>query len=197
MKIKKLNDSERSVYLEAFEETQNRIDKFRLSLLYPQLRGYLSDRDSEYFNKLEQAFRLAFKNKIASEAISIIENSIIGAERRDYALKIYKDMLRLYDFMDLNLDLENRLYHLRQRKLANMATEMAETVQDFDFVSKIEERAAKSIGIHQPQDDFEDESLPKLLIITSGNNVFEKQKRGELPTIADIVQDDEEVEYGE
>jgi hypothetical protein len=78
-----------------------------------------------------------------------------------------------------------------------MATEMAETVQDFDFVSKIEERAAKSIGIHQPQDDFEDESLPKLLIITSGNNVFEKQKRGELPTIADIVQDDEEVEYGE
>jgi hypothetical protein len=197
MKIKKLNDSERSVYLEAFEETQNRIDKFRLSLLYPQLRGYLSDRDSEYFDKLEQAFRLAFKNKIASEAISIIENSIIGAERRDYALKIYKDMLRLYDFMDLNLDLENRLYYLRQRKLANMATEMAETVQDFDFVSKIEERAAKSIGIHQPQDDFEDESLPKLLIITSGNHVFEKQKRGELPTIADIIQDDEEVEDGE
>jgi hypothetical protein len=197
MKLKKAEEETRTMYMTAFEAAGDRIDRFRFCLVYPELRHNLSDRDSEYFEKLEMAFRLTFKSKIISESISIIENTVDGAERRAYAQQIFRDMKRLYDFMDLNLELENKLYYMRQRGLAMAAHQLAAGAQDFDYVSKIEERAAKAIDVHTPISEDEDEdSLPKLLIITSGDKVFEKQKRGEQAQLADVI-DDEEGEYGE
>lgn len=194
MKLKKAEEETRTMYMTAFEATVDRVDKFRFCLVYPELRTYLSDRDHEYFEKLEMAFRLTFKSKIVSESISIIENTVDGAERRAYAQQIFRDMKKLYDFMDLNLALENKLYYMRQRGLAMAAHQLAEAAQDFDYVSKIEERAAKAIGVNEPMSDDEDEvALPKLLIITSGDKVFEKQKRGEQAQLADVMGDEEEV----
>lgn len=191
MKLKKAQDETQSAYMTAFEATGDRVDKFRFCLVYPELRAFLSDRDVQYFEKLEMAFRLTFKSKIISESISMIENSVEGAERRAYAQQIFADMKRLYDFMDLNLELENKLYYMRQRGLAMAAHNLAGGAQDFDYVSKIEERAAKAIGTNVPIGEGEDEvMLPKLLIITSGERVFDKQKRGELPTILDVMDDD-------
>jgi hypothetical protein len=56
---------------------------------------------------------------------------------------------------------------------------MAESPKDMDYVSKIEERAAKAGGYDRPaSDDGSEAPPPRLIFVTSDTSVLEVQKRG-------------------
>lgn len=199
MKLKQLREAQSSQVQTEFEELTDRLDKFRLVLIYPELRCLLSNRDDEYFRLIQKAFALTYKMKIENEAISLISNNVDGGERAAYAKQIFKDMHFIYDeFMDMNKELENKLYAMRQKRDAAAARRMAESSQDMDYVSKIEERAAKAGGFDAPpSDNGDDAPPPKLIFITSDLGVLEAQKRGEKPNVEQLYEDaeiDEEID---
>lgn len=185
MKLKQLREEQSNEVIVEFEGLTDRLDKFRLVLIYPELRCLLSNRDDEYFRLIQKAFSLTYKMKVENEAVSLISNHVDGAERAAYAKQIFKDMHFIYDeFMDLNIELENKLYAMRQKRDAAAARRMAETAQDMDYVSKIEERAAKAGGFDAPPSEYGDDAPPpKLIFVTSDLGVLEAQKRGEEPNV--------------
>ena len=138
MKLKQLREEQSSQIQIEFEELTDRLDKFRLVLIYPELRCLLSNRDDEYFRLIQKAFSLTYKMKIENEAISLISNHVDGAERAAYAKQIFKDMHFIYDeFMDLNKELENKLYAMRQKRDA-AAAPLEELASALDLAGELE-----------------------------------------------------------
>lgn len=182
MRIKQAKEDLEDSLVQRFYDAPTRLDRMKAVLLFDELRVLLTHDEDEYLKKLEKAFALSYKLTIETEAVTYISNRIDGCERVAYAKQIFKDMHSVFDeFLDRNKELENALYSKRQQQYANAARKLADTAQDFDYVSKIEERAAKAGQYALPPTIDEGETpLPKLLIITSHRAVLETQKRGEM-----------------
>jgi hypothetical protein len=182
MRVKQVKEDLEDSLVQKFRDAPTRLDRIKAVLLFDELRVLLTNDEDEYLRKLEKAFAVSYKLTVEAEAVTMISNRIIGAERMAYAKQIFVDMHFVFDeFMDRNKELENALYAKRQQHYASAARKLAATTQDFDYVSKIEERAAKAGQYALPPTVEEGETpLPKLLIITSNRAVLETQKRGEL-----------------
>lgn len=185
MRRKEAREQAESQLITEFEDLENRLDKMRMVLIYPELRPLLNDLEDKYFRKLQKAFALTYTMKIEAEAIAYISNHVEDAERAAYAKQIFEDMHDVYGaFMDTNKALENKLYAERQKRYAAKARDLAETSQDYDYTSKIEERAAKAGGYDTPVEvENADYVAPKLIFVTSDMGVLESQKKGLPPAI--------------
>lgn len=191
MRIKQAKEDLEDVLVERFQAAPNRLERIKAVLVFEELRVLLSESEDEYFRKLEKAFALVYNMSVEAEAVSMITNVIEGCERVAYARQIVQDMRFVFDgFLQNNRELQNALYAKRQQHYATVARKLATTAQDFDYVSKIEERAAKAGQYALPPNVEEDETaLPKLLIITDNPSVLESQKKGELADFEDLQGD--------
>jgi hypothetical protein len=185
MRRKEARENANNQLITEFEELTERLDKIRMVLIYPELLALLNHTETAYFKKLQKAFALTYMMKIEAEAVAYISNHIEEAERTAYAKQIFEDMHDVYgSFMDTNKALENKLYAERQKRYAAKARDLAESSQDYDYTSKIEERAAKAGGYDTPVDeDVDDAPPPKLIFVTSDMGILEAQKRGLPPAI--------------
>lgn len=188
MRIKQAKEDLEDVLVERFHAAPNRLERMKAVIVFDELRVLLSNDEDEYFKKLEKAFSLVYKMSVESEAVSLISNIISGCERMGYARQIWQDMHFVFDdFLMINRELQNAAYAKRQQHYASVARKLATTAQDFDYISKIEERAAKAGQYALPPNLEEGEILlPKLLIITDSPSVFEAQKNGEVIDFEDL-----------
>jgi hypothetical protein len=161
-----------------FKDKKDRLDRIKMSIIEPSLEEYLNNDDFTYAQKLHQAFALTYSDYEMTNAVKMIQSQLEGGMMSLPAAKsIYNDMCAVYDdFLAKNKKLEKARLVEKLYKLGKLAEEKADTAQDFDYVSKIYERAAKLDGLYDVIDDLPDMSqlkLPEIIELSSDPALLE------------------------
>jgi hypothetical protein len=168
--------------LEAFRRS-SRKDKMRLCIRKEAYVHYLNDSDTQYFNALQSAFALLDTSSTSFEAVRLIRSQLQSFESLERASELLKCVTFAYnDFLTRNQKLENFLYARFQQELAQKLKAIADATndsKDYEYASRIAERAAKAGGYAEPSDEKETIDLPKLIVISSNERLLEAQKKNQ------------------
>lgn len=118
-----------------------------MSEMQPE-RFCLTDYETRYLNDLREAFALIGEELSDSVALKRIRAVMVGYESYAAASKLLQDVQVYWrNFITKNKDYKQAIVVAKLYALANKAEDIAETIEDFDLVSKMIERAAKMEGL--------------------------------------------------
>lgn len=142
----------------------SRIEKFHLVLREVQFEELLTQQEYEYWQRLQQAFALTFKQFDQTKAIRVIRNQIPGCERYETARRLYDDMGQVYGpFLRRNKELARAI--LVQR-LWSLGVRLEQAGKHFEAAT-VYEKAGQFEGLDKhDQVDFDpaDLQMPELTI---------------------------------
>ena len=169
-----------TLYTQADFNSASKLDRILMSEMEPN-KFALLDLEEKYLGKIREAFVLVGEELQENVALKKIRERITGYESYSQASKLLNDTLQYYN----NFIPKNRAYKLslvisKLYGLAEKANEQAQTIEDFDAVSKMLERAARLEGLDKIQHGLNAADIQiGDVIITSNVKALQAEEKAE------------------
>lgn len=139
--------SKLTIYTQTDFREASKLDRILMSEMQPE-KFCLDDYEDRYLNDLRNAYALVGEELSEGVALRRIRTEVVGYESYAAASKLLQDMQVYWrSFITKNKDYKQAIVVTKMYALAEKAEELAETVGDFDIISKMLERAAKIEGL--------------------------------------------------